>query len=288
MKRPVANFKGEVFFQDHLQLFVNRASEDFASNLHDHDFFEFAYIAEGGGFHHIGDEVHKVTKGQLCYIPIGVSHVFRPVSADLAKHPLIVYNCVFPPRLLAQLCAFVRDDAIRDFIEGLLDGSRSYFSISDREDSIEKLFLSLRREFALPRDGFADYLYSLLLQLLIVVHRIKQGLEAEPKSKLNRFDQLLSYMDQHFAEELTLVHLAQISGWSERHLQRLFIRHTEQPFIRYLQTLRIQKSRELLRSTQLKISVIAEMTGYKDIGSFLSVFKRTVGLTPTQYRKSVN
>jgi AraC family L-rhamnose operon transcriptional activator RhaR len=286
--RPVETFKGEVMFQEDMPLYVNRASEDFNSPMHDHDFIEFAYIAEGNGFHHVVDRVHEVSKGQLFYIPIGTPHVFRPVSANLTKHPLTVYNCVFAPRLLTKIGDFVTDGSIKPFISALHDGTQSYFYLMETGDSIEKLFMLLHREYSLPRDGSADYLYALLLQLLIVVHRVKHGPSpySPPVRAFADFDHLLTYMEQNLSQELSLARLAQISRWSERHLQRLFMQHTSQSFNKYLQSLRVRRSCEWLRNTPMKISSIAEMAGYKDMASFLAVFKRIAGMTPSAYRKA--
>jgi AraC family L-rhamnose operon transcriptional activator RhaR len=237
--------------------------------------------------------VQAVRNGQLFYIPIGTSHVFRPVSSDLSKHPLIVYNCVFSQRLLMKLGEFASDTAIRKFISSINEGSVPSFSLFDAGDSFEKLFIQLHREFSLPREGSGDYLYILLLQLLIIVYRMKKesGFPIPPSSRpynLTAFEQLLTYLEQNLAEDLSLRGLSQISRWSERHLQRLFKQHTEQTFNRYLQSIRIRRSCELLRTTSYKISTIAEMSGYKDISSFLAVFKRNVGATPSAYRKSVS
>ncbi len=293
MNRPIETFKSEAFFYNDLQLFVNRASEDFNIPMHDHDFLEFTYVAEGSGFHHIGEDVHPARKGQLFHIPIGTSHVFRPLSTDLSKHPLIVYNCVISPLLLMKLGGFSSDSKIKTFIESFYTGSQKYFVLMDMGNAVEKLFMQLHREYSLPRDGSHDYLYTLLLQLLITTYRMKEEENPQysspaPKSNLNQFDHLLTYVEQNLSAELSLNHLAQISRWSERHLQRLFKRHTEQSFNRYLQSLRIQRSCELLRSSTYKISAISEMIGYRDIASFISVFKRNVGTTPSVYRKSAN
>lgn len=291
LKNAIQTFKGELFFRDQLHLYVNRASESFDSPYHDHDFVELAYVAEGRGFHHTQVEVNKVSKGQLFFLPIGFSHVFRPISSDKVKHPLNVYNCLFHTQLVEKLFSFTADEEVRNFLASIRDGSLDYFTIHDQDERIEKLFQSLHREYTLPRAGSSDYLNTLLLQLLIMVQRIRisgvaQASIDESVPKLSDFDPLLRYIEQHCDQELTLAHLATVSRWSERHLQRLFKKHTEQTFNRYLQSCRIQQSCELLKATQLKINVIAERVGYKDMGSYLAVFKRNVGCTPSEYRKS--
>ena len=287
MNSPGSTLKGESFFQGDQLIYVNRAEENYSLPLHDHDFIEIAYIAEGSGYHHILGEVHKVSKGQLFVLPIGVSHVLRPASANPAVGPLIVYNCLFHPLLLDQLAGFVTDDRIRGYLLTLKHESSSYYAMTDRDDSLERLYVTMHREFSLPRDGSADFLMTLLLQLLIHIARNQQGSEEAPQSKLADFGHLLTYMEQHCSRDLTLDELARMSHWSKRQLQRMFNRYTGQPFNRYLQYLRMQKSCELLRNTKHKISLIAELVGYKDMGAFLSVFKRNVGMTPSGYRRGL-
>ena len=83
-------------------MYVNRNAENFTGSYHNHDFLEIAYIAEGEGFHHLENSVQRVRKGQMFYIPLGISHVFRPTSAN--GKPLIVNNCIFSvqlPKLIA-------------------------------------------------------------------------------------------------------------------------------------------------------------------------------------------
>lgn len=287
MSRPMETYRGEHFFQRDQLLYVNRSSEDFSVPYHDHDFLECAYIAEGTGFHHIGETVQKVHRGQFFFIPIGMSHVFRPTSTDKTGRPLNVYNCVFSTLLLHKLLAFTADPTVASFIRQMESGSLGYFTFQDKDDRFERIFQALHKQYSLPLAGASDYLHTLLLQLIIELSRSTELEEQTPAPKEAAFNDLLHYLDDHLEQELTLAHLALVSSFSERHLQRLFHRHTGQSWNRYLQNIRIQKSRELLRGTPYKISTIAEMVGYKDIHSFNTVFKRCTGMTPSMYRKEI-
>lgn len=288
IKPHTETFHGEFFFRNDLLIHVNRVPESFAAPEHDHDFLEFTYIAEGTGYHHVGGEVAPVRKGQLFFFPLGVSHVFRPPSADSSKQPLIVYNCLVHPSVLARVSAFASDPDVRRYIGSVADGAEGYFTRPDAGEGIEQLFQSLHREYALALQGAPDCLHALLLQLLVALFRLKRRIGAPSQSTgvLEAFSAVLDYVDAHLAEELTLARLARASRWSERQLQRLFRRHAEQSFHRYLQQRRMQKSCALLRGTQLSVAAVAERAGYRDVGSFLSVFKRTTGLTPSRYRQS--
>jgi AraC-like DNA-binding protein len=287
MKHTKQTLTEDIFFQDNLHLFVNRATETFHMPFHSHEFIELAYVAEGKGFHYIDDEVQRIHKGQLHIIPIGVNHVFRPTSTDALKDPLIVYNCIFTEKLIVSLIPFITDKSIAEFMAGLSKSSLLYYSLFDTEGTIEKLFQALYREYTLPLNGSSTYLNTLLIQLIVTFYRLKHDRTRAAPNKPTRFHQVLHYMEQQYAEGITLSDLTDRFQWSERHFQRLFKQHTEQTFNHYLQNIRIQKSCEFLRSSQLTIHRIAESVGYKDIHTFNKLFKRIVGSTPSSYRRQI-
>ncbi|GAB6930246.1 AraC family transcriptional regulator [Paenibacillus sp. JCM 10914] len=285
MNRPMETYRGEHFFHDGKLVYINRNMENFEGLYHNHDFLEIAYIAEGEGFHHIEDTVQKVRKGHIFFIPLGVSHVFRPTSAQ--AQPLIVNNCIFSSLLLPKLIAFVTDPDTTAFLKRMEEGSLGFESAVDRNDRFEFIFRALYEQNALSLEGSEDYLHALLLQLIIEFSRATLQLPESKRTETQNytFQDVLEYVEKHYMHELTLSHLAQISRFSERHIQRLFRRFTGQSWHHYLQSVRIRRSRQLLRNSSDKISVVAERVGYKDIHSFNTVFKRNTGLTPGQYRR---
>lgn len=86
------------------------------------------------------------------------------------------------------------------------------------------------------------------------------------------------YLRQHLSERIHMKNLVQLSRWSEKKIGRMFVRYTGQTFGSYFQHLRIQKSCELLKQTDHKVSMIAEMVGYQDMDSFHAAFKKITGV----------
>jgi AraC family L-rhamnose operon transcriptional activator RhaR len=278
-------FKAEFFFDHTIHLLVNRYTEDFTVPFHAHDFIEYCYVAEGKGFHHIEQETIPVSKGMLFAIPVGVSHVFRPTSPDAKGNPLIVYNCLFDSHMVDQLTDMLMEQPIQEHLIDLRNRRIPYFSVSDHDGSIESLMQMLYREMSVQGIGSATMLHTLLSQLVVTAYRKNLSNPDKPRSEVANFDQMLQFLKQNMHEAVTLSDLARVSKWSDRHLQRLFQRQTGQSFGSYLQNLRVQKSCELLRSSEHKISSIAERVGYRDMDSFNAVFKKIVGQSPRQYRK---
>lgn len=289
--KPTQLHKVEQYFQKNDDvIFVNRATENFQLPLHNHDFIELAYVAEGKGFHHIGEEVVPVYKGLLFILPPGVSHVFRPSTPSRTSPPLIVYNCIFLPSLLVSLKEWIGGEPpIVDFLEKQLTLPSAFQSVFDSNGQIDSLIRSMLREYEQPQNGSPAYLQALLVQLLVSIYRLMRETNKpllEGKAAVP-FQQILSELELHAHESMTVGQLAARCEWSERHFSRVFKQHTGQSFLHYLQHLRIKKSCELLRSSQQKISAIAEEVGYKNIDAFLTHFKRIAGMTPREYRRVI-
>ena len=126
-----------------------------------------------------------------------------------------------------------------------------------------------------------------------IVDIINHALELRDKRASNRYgdivDEVTRYIEENYAdEELSLNFLASHVNFSPNHLSTIFAQQTGQTFIKYLTEYRMNKARELLRCTGRRSSEIGAMVGYKDSHYFSYVFKKTQGMTPTQYRGGKN
>ena len=90
------------------------------------------------------------------------------------------------------------------------------------------------------------------------------------------------YMD----ENMSLNAVAQVANISGNHFSALFSQNSGQTFIEYLTGIRMEHAKELLRCTVKRASEIALEVGYKDSHYFSYLFKKTQGMTPSDYRKA--
>ncbi len=102
-------------------------------------------------------------------------------------------------------------------------------------------------------------------------------------------DEVRSYIDEHYGDEnLSLNTLASRVNFSPNHLSTIFSAQTGETFIKYLTDYRMDKAKELLRCTGKRSVDISVEVGYKDPHYFSYLFKKTQGMTPTQYRNTGN
>ena len=97
----------------------------------------------------------------------------------------------------------------------------------------------------------------------------------------------VDFIDSHYMEEdMSLNKAANAAKVSANHFSALFSQNMGQTFIEYLTNLRMNKAKEYLRCTSMRSSEIAGEIGYKDAHYFSYLFKKTQGMTPSDYRKA--
>jgi AraC-like DNA-binding protein len=94
-----------------------------------------------------------------------------------------------------------------------------------------------------------------------------------------------AYLDSNYTSEVTIQYVSRKAALSPYHFIRLFRRVYKQTPHQYLIHRRIDRAKELLRSSDLSITEICLEVGFESLGSFSTRFYKTTGLSPSEYRK---
>ncbi|MBF9132359.1 GlxA family transcriptional regulator [Plantactinospora sp. S1510] len=96
--------------------------------------------------------------------------------------------------------------------------------------------------------------------------------------------QVQVWIADHLTEDLSVPALANRAGMSERHFARTFTAQTGQTPAAYVESVRVEAARRLLESTDVPVGAIARGCGFGTVETLHRRFKRTIGVTPGQYR----
>ncbi|MBH1942244.1 helix-turn-helix domain-containing protein [Mobilitalea sibirica] len=96
-----------------------------------------------------------------------------------------------------------------------------------------------------------------------------------------------AYMEENYSKDVSLDDVSRIVDISPYYFSKLFKEETGENFIEYLTGLRIEKAKKLLQNKDVSIKNICVDTGYSDPNYFSRIFKKYVGLTPTEFRERV-
>lgn len=93
------------------------------------------------------------------------------------------------------------------------------------------------------------------------------------------------YLNSHIAEDISINHLAEISGYSPAQFRRIFTKLMGMSPSDYIAHTRVNNAKTILKTTHRRICDIAIETGFFDHSHFIRTFKKIVGVTPADYRK---
>jgi len=94
-----------------------------------------------------------------------------------------------------------------------------------------------------------------------------------------------AWIADHYQAPAPVAAMARLSGLSERSFKRRFRQATGMPPLEYVHTLRIEEAKQMLESGEAPVEEVAAEVGYEDPGFFSRLFRRKVGLSPSQYRR---
>ncbi|MBO5337388.1 MAG: response regulator [Lachnospiraceae bacterium] len=95
------------------------------------------------------------------------------------------------------------------------------------------------------------------------------------------------YIENHYMEDIALQDVAAAMNYSDAYFCKLFKQCFDKSFVSYLTWFRVEKAKELLADVLVNVKEISINVGYRDSNYFTKVFKRLVGVTPSEYRLQV-
>ncbi len=111
--------------------------------------------------------------------------------------------------------------------------------------------------------------------------RVKQSRQMEKLFKIT------SYIQEHFREDITLEHVAEIFGFSSTYLSRIFKKYANVNYKTYVLNVRVEYAFKELLNTDRSVNKIAENNGFPDARSFAKAFSSRFGITPDKYRREM-
>jgi AraC family transcriptional regulator len=194
------------------------------------------------------------------------------------------------PRVLMR-CTFVYIDPTAPLLDPELHFSEIEFKprlfFFDRD--IWETALKLKTLVEHPASsGYAEALGLVLAHELIRSHRgdsvapvLRGGLASWQKKKVT------DYIEEHLSENISLRQLAAVAQLSPYHFARAFKQSFGIPPHHYHMSRRMERAKAILEGPARSVTEVGMMLGFSETSSFTASFRRSVGVTPTDYRRSV-
>jgi AraC family transcriptional regulator len=105
-----------------------------------------------------------------------------------------------------------------------------------------------------------------------------------PRGWLNR---VFALVEEKLADNIRLMELAEAAGMSMFHFARMFKQSTGQSPYQYVVTRRMDTAKQLLRNQAMSVLEVSVRTGFVDQRHFTKVFRRKIGVSPTEFRAAM-
>ncbi len=227
----------------------------------DFDFYMINYVVNGTGALKYGNKTHLLKKGDLSFIYLGDENVFYPTSDELEIYFFHVSGT--PAKAFYKAATEKGKNVFENFPESVviktferikeqLNGERSYFELSKISNSLltDILDFSLKK----PAESYPPFIMN-------VIYVIRDGVYTSVKD------------------------VAKAVGFDPIYLERVYKKHTGKSIKQTLSERDINRTQNLLLTTDMSVAKIAELIGYSDPNGLIRLFKRHVGVTPLSYRK---
>ena len=122
------------------------------------------------------------------------------------------------------------------------------------------------------------------LKISLFEQRVSAASEPE-KQEERTITGITRYLQEHLADEMSLSVLAEEFHLNPQYISQLFKNEIGVNFLSYLTSIRMENAKKLLLSTSLSIAEVADRSGFGDYRVFTKVFKKSEGITPSQYRR---
>jgi AraC-like DNA-binding protein len=276
------------FFRDsRARVAIARTPHQPSMGQHRHEFLELAVVLSGEGVHVTGRFQHRIQTGDVLVLSRHRPHGYERTQGLNLLNILIGEDAL--PRLtrdLRQLPGFHPLFVLESLRWNQLNYASRLRLNAGELAQISEWANRLEEETLRPHQGghvLAEAYLTLIMGLLVRCYGRPSQLAARPEAGMGR---LLSWIEAHLSEPLSVPQLARQAGMSLRSFHRHFHAATGQTPRDYLISQRVARAKELLaaRST-VRIDEIAAQSGFEDGNYFSRVFRTRTGRTPREYSR---
>lgn len=236
---------------------------------HWHTNLEVVYLLMGEAKITVNDQVHMAKTGDIVIFNTNDIHRIDAESDDIHYYSLVFDN------------KFCNDQGF--------DTINNEFNVVTEDLEMRNIFQIIGHEMNKEKKYYQDAVRALSITMLILLFR-NQKIKKDQKidthiPQIHYVKDALEYIHNHYHEDLSLDMIADYAGVSKYHFSRVFKDVTSLTINQYINNLRCKQARQLLLTTELSVSEIAEQTGFRSVSYFTKAYKRLFSQTPTESRK---
>lgn len=249
--------------------------------LHFHNYMEIGFCYGGDGEMLLEEESIPYKAEMFTIIPKNYPHNTNSTGFALSRWEYLFID------VEAFLHEIYRENQI--FAEDLIAiiNHRAWTAEVAKYPETAGLIRNIMEEMRYKREFYVESTRGMILALLMNVARMNHKGAKKVRRQSRGVSQMtvaLHYIGKHYAEDLTIGDLAQVSHMSETHFRRVFQKTMNMTPSDYVNLVRIQTACEHMKKSTDSMELVAEKCGFQSVSTFNRNFKKVLGITPYQWK----
>ena len=238
-------------------------------NSHFHEFYELYYLVSGERFHMIEGEIYHIKAHSFILFPPHTMH-HSYGEKDVPFKRIVFY--FKPETIIYQKAKALLTEKVRVFS-----------SKGTNTTPIYSILKSIHKELECKHIFSWEFATTSLNQLILTL--LRMHFPTIQKTQKTICSLAVSYIHEHYFEEITSSMLSELLYISPYYLCHEFKKGTGKTVIQYLNSTRILHAQRLLQETNLNITQISKEVGFSNLTHFNRIFKSITGVSPREKRK---
>lgn len=253
-----------------------------------HDFWELVYVDRGSILVTADDKQFPLEQGELYFHKPYEEHCVDTVKGSASNVFIISFRCQSPAMNFFSCKKIAVDISTKQHISAITDEAQKTFNLPLNNPSMRQLTFKDKGLW----NGDQSILIRLELMLIELIRSESDYHSHKPYSAKEIIAdevtlRVIDYMEARLYENMTVKELCTALNFSKSYLAKRFQTFSNYPIMKYYTILKVQEAKRLIRETDKNFSEISEMLMFSNSHYFSNVFRKSTGMTPSQYRNLV-
>ena len=241
--------------------------------------YRLNYVAEGHVFYKCSGKTIRIEANTLVFLPPQAI-----LEIEEGDEQVVLFFINFE----------VGNLAMREYFNRFMCETFPSFYVNDKNNRLRSFFNYLIEEGEKREIGACMAMQGIFFNILMNMIRFSSAYHSpdkEPETvsgSAGYFNQAIQYINQNISQNIKISDIAAEIGISEIYLYKIFMKHAKKSPQQLLLAYRIQLAKNYLRNPGLSIKTISTELGFSNPNHFSTLFKKSTGMSPKEYRTSID
>ena len=243
---------------------------------HWHEEIEIDFVIKGSVYYIVNGTTYHVLQGEVIVIDSNVIHSGRCSDGNTVEETR------------AEVLTIQINESVFKYANYQTPSFQVHISNSESVE-VRSIMMDILTIYQQKKPYYEMLINSHCLKLcycLLAKHSSESKTMAESSKINNEIKRAIQYIEDHFGEPLTLQHMTVLTNYNTSYFSRVFHQYTGFTFVEYLNRCRAKVAARMLVESDKSVSDISYESGFPNISSFITFFKREYNTTPEKYRRS--